>query len=149
VSDLDYTVKQIADMQREFGGAFVRARAELGVMAFGLQIIDLPPNSGDLHPEHDHLHDSQEEVYLLLDGSATMHLRNHEVALTRETLVRVGPSTRRRARSGPDGARLLVVSGVAGSPYVPAPISELDGTEAISPTASTSSLENSPASQLR
>lgn len=102
MSDLDYTVKQIADMQRAFGGAFVRARAELGVMAFGLQIIDLPPNSGDLHPEHDHLHDSQEEVYLLLDGSATMHLRNHEVALTRETLVRVGPSTRRRARSGPD-----------------------------------------------
>jgi hypothetical protein len=78
-----------------------------------------------------------------------MYLPDQEVTLTRETLVRVGPSTRRRVRSGRYGARLLVVDGVAESAYVPAPISELDGTEAISPTASTSFLENSPASQLR
>jgi hypothetical protein len=34
-------------MERAFGGAFIRVRAELGISAFGVQVVELPPNSGE------------------------------------------------------------------------------------------------------
>ncbi len=40
----DYAVKKIDDIEAIFGGAFKRARAELGVESFGMQVLDLPPN---------------------------------------------------------------------------------------------------------
>jgi hypothetical protein len=43
----EVTVVRIDEMERAFGGVFVRARASLGVTSFGIQVIDLPPNSGD------------------------------------------------------------------------------------------------------
>ncbi|MCA1700575.1 MAG: hypothetical protein LC790_17410, partial [Actinobacteria bacterium] len=65
----DCSALRIEEMEHAFGGAFVRARASLGVTAFGMQVIQLPPDSRKMAPEHDHLHDGQEEVYVLLDGS--------------------------------------------------------------------------------
>jgi hypothetical protein len=50
-----YEVKRLGEMERAFGGALARVRAELGITAFGVQVVDLPPNSGELAPEHDHL----------------------------------------------------------------------------------------------
>ena len=40
----DYAVKRIDEMEAIFLGAFKRARAELGVESFGMQVIDMPPN---------------------------------------------------------------------------------------------------------
>ncbi|HLJ21331.1 MAG TPA: hypothetical protein VKU84_14090, partial [Stellaceae bacterium] len=68
----DFTVKRLDEMEAAFGGGFIRARASLGASAFGMQVLALPPSSGDAYPEHDHLHDGQEEVYLLLSGAADL-----------------------------------------------------------------------------
>jgi hypothetical protein len=43
-----YTVKRLEELERAFGGAFVRVRAELGISAFGVQVVELPPSSGEL-----------------------------------------------------------------------------------------------------
>src|SRR4051794_26810074 len=148
--ETDYTVARIDDIEHGFGGVFVRVRAALGVSSFGLQVIELPPSSGDMAPEHDHLHDRQEELYLLLDGSGEMALPDRAVALDRETFVRVGPGTRRRMRSGPDGARILVVGGMPGSAYETQGNSHLGGAETFDcPTASTSMNPGGPAPQLQ
>lgn len=145
----DFTVKTISEMEAAFGGGFIRARASLGATSFGMQVIPLPPNSGDAYPEHDHLQDGQEEVYVLLAGSATMSLPGEQVQLDRETFVRVGPGTRRRVRSGPEGCRLLVIGGVPGSAFEPQPVTELSGPEVIdNPTASSSMIPGSPPPQL-
>jgi mannose-6-phosphate isomerase-like protein (cupin superfamily) len=145
----DFTVKRLEEMEGAFGGSFVRARASLGVGAFGMQVHLLPANSGDAYPEHDHLHDGQEEVYLLLAGTADLHLPGRVVALDQDTFVRVGPSTRRRIRTGPDGARILAIGGVDGAPYKPAENSPLGGPETIPcPTASSSLMPDGPAPQL-
>ncbi|MGA2927298.1 MAG: hypothetical protein ABSG43_15135 [Solirubrobacteraceae bacterium] len=96
-----YEVRRLGEMQRAFGGALARVRAELGITAFGVQVVDLPPSSGDLAPEHDHRHDGQEELYLLLAGSAEVVVPDGTVELGAETFVRLGPSVRRRIRSGP------------------------------------------------
>ena len=121
----DYTAKRIADMQAGFGGGFIKARAELGVTSFGLQVIAMPPNYGD-YPEHDHVHDGQEEVYLALDGSGWMEIDGERVELDRETLVRVAADTKRKVHAGPEGIRLLVIGACPGEVYKVPPITELE-----------------------
>lgn len=139
MADPDYTVKQIDDLDAAFGGAFKRVRAELGVESFGVQVVELPPNSGELYPEHDHLHDGQEEVYVVLQGAGEMQLADESVRFDQETVIRVGPATRRRIRSGPGGIRVLAIGGIPGEAYTPQANSEIGGPEVFaSPTARSS-----------
>jgi mannose-6-phosphate isomerase-like protein (cupin superfamily) len=121
---IDYTAKKIGDMEAGFGGGFVKARAELGVSAFGFQVIQLPPSFSD-YPEHDHADSGQEEVFVALSGSGWIDIEGERVDLDSETLVRVGPETKRKVHSGPDGLRLLAIGGAPGEPYKIAPMSEL------------------------
>ncbi len=122
----DYTAKRIGEMEAGFGGGFVKARAELGVTAFGFQVIQLPPNYSD-YPEHDHAESGQEEVFLALGGSGWMDVDGERVDLDSETLVRVGPAARRKVCAGPEGLRLLAIGGCPGEPYRIAPNTELTG----------------------
>ena len=145
----DFTVQRLDEMEPAFGGFFVRARASLGASAFGMQVLEFPPSSGDMYPEHDHVFDGQEEVYLLLRGSADLHLPGRVVGLDPETFVRVGPETRRRLRSGPEGARILVVGGTPGRAYEPQENTPLGGPETLPcPTASSSLIPDGPPPQL-
>ncbi|HXD54807.1 MAG TPA: hypothetical protein VN618_08645 [Solirubrobacteraceae bacterium] len=123
----DYTAKQIKDMQAGFGGGFVKVRAELGVTAFGMQVIQLPPDFGD-YPEHDHAESGQEEVFAVMSGSGWMDIEGERVEMDPETIVRVGPETKRKVHSGPQGLRMLVVGGCPGEAYK---ISELTELEAV------------------
>ena len=68
-----YAIKNIDEMEATWGGAFKLARAELGIDAFGLQVIDMPPNI-DRFPEHDHAEDGQQEVYVPVSGSAEIEI---------------------------------------------------------------------------
>jgi hypothetical protein len=124
-----HTTLRIDEMEHAFGGSYVRARAALGVTSFGMQVINLPPNSGDLYPEHDHAFDRQEEVYLLLDGSGEIVLPDAVHPMGRDTFTRVGPGVSRRVRSGPDGLRMLVIGGVPGAVFAPHETTELGGPE--------------------
>jgi mannose-6-phosphate isomerase-like protein (cupin superfamily) len=145
----DFTVLRLDEMEAAFGGFFVRVRASLGASAFGVQVLELPASSGDAYPEHDHLHDGQEEIYLLLRGAADLHLPGRVVALDPETFVRVGPETRRRLRSGEDGARVLVIGGMPGRAYEPQENTPLGGPESLPcPTASSAMIPDGPPPQL-
>ena len=97
-----YEVKRLDQMERAFGGALARVRAELGISAFGVQVVDLPPNSGEIAPEHDHEHDGQEELYVLLSGSAEVVVPDGVIALDPETFVRLGAAVRRHEASRRD-----------------------------------------------
>ena len=71
----DVTVKTIDEMEGIFGGMVRRARAELGVTSFGMQVLTLPAG-WDGYPDHHHGPDAQdpnqEEVYIPVSGSATL-----------------------------------------------------------------------------
>jgi mannose-6-phosphate isomerase-like protein (cupin superfamily) len=112
-----YTVKKIDEMEGVYGGSFKRARAELGVESFGMQVLDMPPNVGEQYPEHDHSQDGQEEVYIVLRGAAEIEIQGERHRIDPETMVRVGPGVTRKIRTGPEGARLLALGGCAGKPY--------------------------------
>src|SRR5919201_473794 len=71
----DVVVTQIDEMEPIHGGLARRARATLGVSAWGMQVLTLPPN-WDGYPEHTHdetaFDPNQEEVYIPLAGSAVL-----------------------------------------------------------------------------
>jgi mannose-6-phosphate isomerase-like protein (cupin superfamily) len=120
----DYTAKRISEMEAGFGGGFVKARAELGASAFGMQVIQLPPDFTD-YPEHEHAESGQEEVYVALSGSGWIDIEGDRVELDSETLVRVPAVARRKVFSGPQGLRLLAVGGTPGQAYEIVPSTEL------------------------
>jgi len=120
----DYTSKRIGEMEASYGGGFVKARAELGVTAFGMQVIQLPANFGD-YPEHDHSESGQEEVFLPIGGSGWIEIDGERVDLDGDTFVRVGPAARRKIYSGPEGLRVLAIGGAPGEPYEIVPSTEL------------------------
>ena len=112
----DVTVKRTDDFEATFHGGMLKARAGLGVNAFGMQILRFPPNA-DRYPEHDHSHDGQEEVYIVLDGSATLSAGGEEYELEPGVFARVGPNERRMITTGDEGAVLLALGGIPGKAF--------------------------------
>jgi mannose-6-phosphate isomerase-like protein (cupin superfamily) len=122
----DYTAKRIGEMEAAFNGGFVKARAELGVTSFGMQVIQLPPNYSD-YPLHDHAESGQEEVFLALTGSGWIEIDDERVELEPDMLVRVGPQPKRKIFAGPQGLRVLALGAAPGAVYEINPITELAG----------------------
>jgi quercetin dioxygenase-like cupin family protein len=112
----DVTVKRSDELEAIFGGHMRRARAGLGVTSFGMQILEIPPNAAQ-YPEHDHSHDSQEEVYLVLQGRATLQVGGEDYVLEPGVLARVGPTEKRKIVTGEDSATVLALGGVPGEVY--------------------------------
>lgn len=113
-------------MDAALGGSFKRARAELGVRAFGLQVIDLPPRFAH-YPDHDHAADGQEEVFVALRGSGVVEVEGERLPLDADTLVRVGPAARRKVVPGDDGLRMMVIGGIPGAAYDAPVVTEIGG----------------------
>jgi mannose-6-phosphate isomerase-like protein (cupin superfamily) len=111
-----HTVKKIDDMEAIFRGGFRRARAELGVESFGMQVIELPPGY-EKYPEHDHAHDGQEEVFVALRGSGEIEIAGERYPLDSDHMARVAPETKRKVWPGSDGLRMLVIGGIPGKAY--------------------------------
>jgi mannose-6-phosphate isomerase-like protein (cupin superfamily) len=124
----DYTAKRIDDIEAIYGGGFKRARAELGVEAFGMQVLDMPPDFEN-YPEHDHAESGQEEVYVVLRGSGEMEVDGERFAIDPETIVRVGAGARRKVYAGPQGIRLLALGGTPGQAYEPPELTELGAAD--------------------
>ncbi len=123
----DYRGKKIDDMDAAFLGSFKRARAELGVESFGMQVIDLPPNF-DRYPAHDHTHDEQEEVFVAMRGSGELEVGGEDgerLPLDADHVARVGPLEMRKVVSGPEGLRVLVLGGVPGQVYEAPEVSQV------------------------
>lgn len=111
-----FAVKKIDEMEAIYGGAYKRARAELGIESFGMQIIDMPPNFEN-YPEHDHAKDGQEEVYVTLGGSGELDVAGERVPLDSDHVTSVGPGVMRKVWPGEEGIRILVIGSKVGEAY--------------------------------
>ena len=108
------------------GFTFRRAGRELGVTCVGMSVIDMPPGT-TAYPAHDHASGGpgnppahqlgQEEVYVALRGWADVEVDGHRHRLDADHLIRVGPTARRKILPGPEGLRLLALSGRPGHAY--------------------------------
>jgi quercetin dioxygenase-like cupin family protein len=73
----------------------------------GVSVFECDP--GWTGKEHDHAEDGQEEVYLLLEGSATVTVDGDEVSMSAGDALRVDPESTRQVRTNDEPARLVVV----------------------------------------
>ena len=108
------------DEMPELWDGFARlVRPALGITAFGVNLMNLPPDYETA--AHDERGTGQEELYVALEGSGAVIVRDggDRLPLDRDRAVRVGPETPRTLASGPDGMRVLIVGGTPGQPYVP------------------------------
>jgi mannose-6-phosphate isomerase-like protein (cupin superfamily) len=108
----DYTLlnlkTDVEDMAPRFGYAPNMesrfARTTLGLERSGLSYFKIAP---DYRVPFGHRHGEQEEVYVLLSGSARMKLDDEIVELKAMDAIRVPGSTPRGVEAGPDGAEIL------------------------------------------
>jgi uncharacterized cupin superfamily protein len=80
------------------------ARKALGLEQSGLSYFKLAPG---FRVPFGHLHTEQEEIYLLLTGSARVKLGDEILDLQPMDAVRIPPSTMRGFEAGPEGAEIL------------------------------------------
>jgi mannose-6-phosphate isomerase-like protein (cupin superfamily) len=100
------------------GIRFHTAARELGVTAWGMSVLEIDAGC-TAYPEHDHEKDGQEEVYVVLRGGGTMVCAGSKTPLRAGTLVRVGPTTKRKILPGPEGIAVLAIGATPGKAFQP------------------------------
>ena len=126
----DVSVVEIDEMETIYDGIARRARAELGVSAWGMQVMTLPAN-WDGYPNHKHDASTgeagQEEVYIPIAGSAVLEADGERFDLRPGVMARVGPDQRRQILPGDEGIRFIALGGVPQAAFSPSPWTELGG----------------------
>jgi mannose-6-phosphate isomerase-like protein (cupin superfamily) len=94
------------------GPGFRKIRSELGVQAFGVNAVVLPPG----YESGLHFHERQEELYIVLSGEIEFRLGDERRTLGPGGLARVDPSTVRgyRNTSETEDAIYVAVGGAGG-----------------------------------
>ena len=95
------------------GPGFRKVRKELGVTAFGVNAVVLPPG----YASGRHMHERQEELYFVHKGAIQFTFNDRETQLLEAGgLARVDPATVRSLRnvSGSEDAVYLCVGGAGG-----------------------------------
>ncbi len=105
-----YAVGHIDQMGDQYG--FRKIRRSLGVTAFGVNAIVLPPG----YETGRHFHDEQEELYFLHRGQIEVEFDDGDPhRLEPGSVARVDPATVRRIRNvGDDDAVYVVIGGKDG-----------------------------------
>jgi quercetin dioxygenase-like cupin family protein len=112
-----FTVKHDDELERAYG-KWVLVRRSLGVGSFGMNAVEL--SSGESIPEHDETERMHEEVFLVLEGSATLVVDGVDHPLRAGSFARLDPEPKRTVRNDADGlARVLIVSAPVTSGYEP------------------------------
>lgn len=97
-----------ATLDYEHGERFQTLRRELGVSAFGVNLLLFEPRER----ARIHSHDQQEEVYLVLAGELTLVVERVEHLLGPKRIARVPRGVRRQlVNAGPERLVLLALGG--------------------------------------
>jgi mannose-6-phosphate isomerase-like protein (cupin superfamily) len=99
-------------------------RRRMDITAFGVQAFRAP-SGVDVINKHDETtflpEARQEELYIVLSGSATFEIDGESVEAPAGSLVQVQPTVTRKATATEDDTTILVVGGTPGQAYEPAP----------------------------
>ena len=115
---MSYEVKALGEMPQLWDGFANLVREGLGITAFGVQVMNLPPDYET--KSHDESETGQQELYVALSGAGWVIVDgDRRLPLDAEHMVRVDAGTDRVLASGPSGVRVLCVGGVPGAPYEP------------------------------
>lgn len=82
-------------------------RDPLGCENVGVSVLEVDP--GWTGMEHDHADDGQEEVYVLIDGSATVTVDGEDVALDAGDALRIPAESTRQIHNGDTESKFVLV----------------------------------------
>ena len=112
----DYSLKhwdEFEVMDGSGGCTWHLARKSLDAGAFGFNVVDIAPG-GEL-PAHDESESGQEEVFVVLEGEATIVAGDDEHPAPAGTFCRYAPSTTRTVRNKSDAMIRVLLIGVPGN----------------------------------
>jgi mannose-6-phosphate isomerase-like protein (cupin superfamily) len=112
-----YAVSAIDELPSLWEGFVKLVRPGLGVSAFGVNIMDLPPDYTT--ESHDEADSGQQELYVALRGSGRVLIGDQALTLDENHLVRVDAGVERTLSSDGDGLRVLCVGSTPGAAYTP------------------------------
>jgi hypothetical protein len=129
-TETSYRVLSLPEEGREGDGdrVFIRLRRTLRLGAFGASASYQAKAGEDVVGEHDELGpgaDGHEELYVVVQGSATFTLDGEETDAPQGTVVFAQPGTTRKAVATSDETIVLAVGGRRGEAYRPPPGAEL------------------------
>jgi uncharacterized cupin superfamily protein len=102
----------------ETTGNWKLVRRTLGLRAFGINLVDIPP--GGQIPEHDEVARDQEEVFYVIDGTPTLVVDGEDHAARPGFFARLDPEHTRTVRNDGGGvASVLIASAPRSSGYEP------------------------------
>jgi uncharacterized cupin superfamily protein len=102
----------------ETTGHWTLVRRTLGLGAFGINLVEIPPGGGI--PEHDETQRDQEEVFYVLSGSPTLVVDGEDHPARSGTFARIDPEHPRTVRNdGEAPATVLIVSAPRSSGFEP------------------------------
>jgi len=79
----------------------------LGVRAFGLYQVELPPGAETVR--HNHVVDRAEDMYAVLSGTGAVIVDGDEVPMRPGQFIAVTPESSRHVRAGDDGLIFIAV----------------------------------------
>lgn len=94
-------------------GRDIPVREHLGIHSFGINGF-IRGEDGTLINEHDEVGSGQEELYFVVDGTATFDVDGETIEAPQGTLLYVGPEARRKATGN---ATILAMGGTPGEVY--------------------------------
>jgi quercetin dioxygenase-like cupin family protein len=110
------TIAHREDLERI--GTWSLVRRTLGVSAFGINLVEIPPG-GDI-PTHDETGRDQEELFFVLSGAPTFVIDGERIPATAGTFVRLDPPVVRTiVNDGGEVSAVLIVSAPTTSGYEP------------------------------
>lgn len=116
-----YTIKHRDEFEAMEGSGEATwrlARKALGTSAFGFNLVEIAPG-GEI-PEHDEAQSGQVELYIVLEGEATMRLEGEDHPAPAGTFVSLEPEAKRTILNRSDAPVTALLIGVQpGGGYEP------------------------------
>ena len=117
-----YAVARLEEIEELTDGRepYRPVRHHFGITSFGINAWTAPEVGDRIINEHDESEpDSDEELYLVLRGSATFELDGDRVVAPTGTLVYAPPGVKRTAFAEESGTTVIALGGTPGKPYEP------------------------------
>lgn len=112
----DYTIKhrdEFETMEGSGEATWLLARKALGTSAFGYNLVEIAP--GGQIPEHDEAQSGQVELYVVLEGEATLRLDGEDHEAPAGTFASIEPPASRTILNRSDAPVTALLIGVDSS----------------------------------